>query len=252
MISGSRGSGTVFFANCCLQCVYCQNYEISQKGKGQEAGKEELAKIMLELQDKGVHNINLVSPTHYAPQTAAAVRSAKRQGLKLPIVYNTGGYDSLELLRELDGLIDIYLPDFKYWSADHAGKYSGADNYLEVARQGITEMFRQVGNIQLGGEGVAVKGLLVRHLVLPNDLSGSSSVLSFLSSLSHDIWISLMAQYSPQFKAGNFIELARPLTAGEYLAAVKAAEQLGLHNVYVQELESSAEFLPDFNKSDPF
>jgi putative pyruvate formate lyase activating enzyme len=206
----------------------------------------------LDLQEQEVHNINLVSPTHYAPQIAEALASAKRQGLKLPIVYNTGGYDSLELLRELDGLIDIYLPDFKYWDEANAVKCSGAENYPEVARQGITEMFRQVGNIKLNEEGVAVKGLLVRHLVLPNDLAGSEQVLGVLASLSKELWISLMAQYSPQYKAGGYHELARPLQPAEYEQVVEAAEKLGLENVYLQELDSKEMFLPDFKRADPF
>lgn len=252
LISGSRGSGTIFLANCCLKCVYCQNYEISQKGEGKEAGKEELAGIMLELQAKGAHNINLVSPTHYAPPIADALKSAKRQGLKLPVVYNTGGYDSIELLRELDGLIDIYLPDFKYWDNDNAVKYSRAENYPEVARQGITEMFRQVGNVALDEEGVAKKGLLVRHLVLPNGLADSAKILGFLAALSTELWISLMAQYNPRHRAKEHPELSRPLRPEEYRQAVAAAESLGLNNVYVQELASSEVFLPDFKKSDPF
>jgi putative pyruvate formate lyase activating enzyme len=242
LISGSRGSGTIFFANCCLKCVYCQNYEISQTGKGKETGIEALAKIMLELQEKKVHNINLVSPTHYAPQIADAVRLAKEQGLKLPIVYNTGGYDSLELLKQLDGLIDIYLPDFKYWDDEPARKYSQAENYPAVARAGIAEMFRQVGP----------KKLLVRHLVLPNNLAGTAKVLEFLASLSRDIRVSLMAQYSPQYRAGEYPELARPLTPAEYREAIAAAERLGLDNVYIQELASGEVFLPDFSRPDPF
>jgi putative pyruvate formate lyase activating enzyme len=252
LLSGSRGSGTIFFANCCLKCAYCQNYEISQSGMGDEVSGVRLAEIMLELQGKGVHNINLVSPTHYAPQIAAALISAKQQGLKLPIVYNTGGYDSLELLRELDGLVDIYLPDLKYWDAEPALQYSQAENYPDVARAGVAEMLRQVGNIVFDEEGVARKGVVVRHLVLPNGLAGSEKVLGFLAALSKELWISLMAQYNPQHRASEYPELARSLGSAEYRQAVAAAEQLGLNNVYVQELESSEVFLPDFKKVDPF
>jgi len=260
MISGTRGSGTIFFANCCLKCVYCQNYEISQLGtrdqgpgtRGEEVEAERLAEIMLELQAKGAHNINLVSPTHYAPQLINALKLAKQQGLKLPIVYNTGGYDSLELLRELDGLIDVYLPDFKYFGESAAQKYSGAGNYPAVARAGITEMFRQVGNIKLNDERVARSGLLVRHLVLPDNLAGTEAVLKWLAALSKELWISLMAQYSPQHRAAEFPELARRLRPEEYRQAVAQAEKLGLRNVYVQELASSETFLPDFNQADPF
>ena len=261
MISGSRGSGAVFFSNCCLQCVYCQNYEISQLGaryQGPGTGWEEtetgrLAEIMLELQAKGAHNINLVSPTHYGPQIIEALKSAKREGLKLPIVYNSGGYDSLELLQTLEGLIDIYLPDFKYWEADNAVKYSRAENYPAVARQGIAEMFRQVGNLEgIGGSGRGRRGILVRHLVLPNNLANSLAVLDFLAALSKDIWVSLMAQYSPRHRAKEFPELNRKLEPAEYQGVVDYAEKLGLHNLYTQELASSDVYLPDFKKVDPF
>lgn len=252
IISGQRGSGTIFFANCCLKCIYCQNHEISQIGQGSETEPDELVKMMLALQSQGAHNINLVSPTHYAPPIAEAIKLAKRQGLKLPIVYNTGGYDSLDLLRELDGLIDIYLPDFKYCSEGAARTYSGAGNYPEVARVGITEMFCQVGNIKLDDEGVARSGLLVRHLVLPDNLAGTGEVLAWLAGLSREIWISLMAQYSPQHLAAEFPELARCLRPEEYRQAVARAEELGLKNVYVQELASSETFLPDFKQEDPF
>ena len=253
LISGTRGSGTIFFANCCLKCVYCQNYEISQIGKGGTVNGEWAAGMMLELQAKGAHNINLVSPTHYAPQIADALALAKRQGLKLPIVYNTGGYDSLELLRELDGLIDIYLPDFKYWDNDNAIKYSRAENYPEVARQGIAEMFRQVGNLQgVGGSGTGSRGILVRHLVLPDDLANSLEILDFLAALSKDIWVSVMAQYSPQHCAGQYPELNRKLPPEEYQTVLDHAAKIGLHNLYTQELASSDVYLPDFNKEDPF
>jgi putative pyruvate formate lyase activating enzyme len=207
---------------------------------------------MLALQEQGVHNINLVSPTHYGVQLAEAIRSAKRQGLTVPVVYNTGGYDTVELLRELAGLVDIYLPDFKYWTDEPAVKYSGAENYPEVTRQGIAEMFRQVGNIELDHEGVARKGVLVRHLVLPNNLAESEKVLAFLAALSKKLWISLMAQYNPQHQAAAYPEISRPLRPAEYQAAVSAAEALGLENVYLQELASSELFLPDFKKDDPF
>lgn len=260
MISGRRGSGTIFFANCCLKCAYCQNYEISQLDKGKELGTprflsgqaEELGKMMLELQARSAHNINLVSPTHYAPQIMAALDLARGEGLTLPVVYNTGGYDSIDLLKELDGKIDVYLPDLKYFDETKAFKYSGAGNYVETARAGIDEMFRQVGNIQFNEEGVAVKGLLVRHLVLPNDLSDSEKALGFLASLSKDIWISIMAQYSPQFRASEFPELARKLKPEEYQKIISRAEKLGLHNLYVQDLLSSETYLPDFKSDTPF
>ena len=187
MISGARGSGTIFFSHCCLKCVYCQNYKISQKAEKaerDEKDEQELTGIMLELQDSGVHNINLVSPTHYGVQILEALKSAREQGLKLPIVYNTGGYDSIELIKEFKGLIDIFMPDLKYFDDEKAFKYSGVRNYVETAKAGIAEMFRQ-------------SDLLVRHLVLPNNLSDSFKVLDYLAALSKDLWVSLMAQYSP-------------------------------------------------------
>jgi putative pyruvate formate lyase activating enzyme len=257
VISGDRGSGTIFFAHCSLRCVFCQNFEISQ-GVGYEARDmryegEKLAEVMLELQGKGVHNINLVSPTHYAPQIARALDLARKKGLKLPIVYNTGGYDSLELLKELAGKVDIYLPDLKYFDDEKALKYSGAENYVETAKAGIEEMFRQVGNLQgVGSSGIGSRGILVRHLVLPDNLSNSFEVLDFLAALSKDMWISLMSQYSPQHRAGEFPELDRKLTPAEYQRVIDHAEKLGLHNLYVQELASSEVFLPDFGQNDPF
>lgn len=239
MISGKRGSGTIFFSHCCLKCVYCQNYEISQLADGREVGTDELAQIMLNLQDEGVQNINLVSPTHYGPQIIEALAIARERGLEIPAVYNTGGYDSIELLKALEGKIEIYMPDFKYYNNAAALKYSGAGNYAEVAKAGIAEMFRQAR-------------ILVRHLVLPNDLAGSEKGLDFLASLSKDIWVSIMAQYNPQYRAREFPELSRRLSLKEYQRVVDHAEAVGLHNLYVQELGSSETYLPDFNKEDPF
>lgn len=252
MISGRRGSGTIFFANCCLHCLFCQNYEISQGNSGREIEIEELAQIMLDLQNQAAHNINLVTPTHFAPQIVAALEIARQRGLKLPIVYNTGGYDSLELVRSLSGKIDVYLPDLKYASEEMAIKYSGAENYIEVAKAAVAEMFRQVGNIQLNKDKVAVKGVLVRHLVLPNGLAQSKKILDYLAELSKDIWLSLMSQYSPQYQAAQFPEIGRPLQAVEYKELVDYAEELGLHNIYIQELESQGVYLPDFKASQPF
>ncbi len=252
MISGRRGSGTIFFSHCSLHCAFCQNYDISQLGTGDEVSGERLAEMMLELQGRGVHNINLVSPTHYAPQIMEAAESARGQGLKLPLVYNTGGYDSIELLKELEGKIEVYMPDFKYFDDEKAFKYSGAENYVEVASEGIAEMYRQVGNIQFNEEGVAARGLLVRHLVLPGNLADSEKVLDFLTSLSKDIWVSIMAQYSPQYRAGEFPELSRRLRSDEYQGAVEHARKIGLHNCYVQDLLSSETYLPDFSRENPF
>ena len=243
-ISGEQGSGTIFFSHCSLRCVFCQNHEISQgQGTGDLGlGAAELAETMLGLQGKGVHNINLVSPTHYGPQIVEALAIAKNKGLKLPIVYNTGGYDSLELLKELNGEIDIYLPDLKYFSDENARKYSAAENYVATAKAAVAEMFRQVGP----------EKLIVRHLVLPNGLAHSFDVLDYVASLSKDIWVSIMAQYNPQHKAGKFPELDRKLLPAEYQDVVDHAEALGLRNLYVQELSSSDVFLPNFQAENPF
>ncbi len=243
-ISGTVGSGTIFFAHCSLRCVFCQNHEISQGEGGRGAGYEgeKLAQVMLELRDKGVHNINLVSPTHYGPQIIEALGLAKKKGLKLPIVYNTGGYDSLELLKELAGKIDIYLSDLKYFSNENARRYSEADKYVETAKAAVAEMFRQVG----------AEKLIVRHLVLPNGQAHSFEVLDYVASLSKDIWVSIMSQYSPQHHAKKFPELNRKLLPAEYQEVIDHAEELGLNNLYVQELSSSDVFLPNFQAEKPF
>jgi len=252
MISGNRGSGAIFFSHCSLRCLFCQNYDISQLAYGQETGRDELVRIMLNLQEQGVHNINLVSPTHYAPQILEALMLARQQGLKIPAVYNTGGYDSVELLEVLRGKIEIYMPDFKYFDNERAWKYSGAINYVEVARAGIAEMYRQVGNIKLDREGFAASGILVRHLVLPNNLADSKKVLDYLASLSKEMQVSIMAQYNPQFRALEFPELSRRLQLEEYKEVVRYAKKIGLHNLYVQDLISSETYLPDFKKENPF
>jgi len=242
MISGTRGSGAIFFTNCNMRCVYCQNYEISQNGHGNIKSKEELADIMLILQKKQCHNINLVSPTHFMPQILESIKIAIADGLKIPVVYNTNGYDSLELLKELDGMINIYMPDFKYSDNEMAKKYSGADNYVETAKAGIAEMLRQVGP----------RNLLVRHLVLPNRISGTFEVLDFLASIATDIRVSLMAQYSPQHKASQHKELNRKISALEYNETVEYLQNKGFENAYIQELISTDFYLPDFMSDEPF
>lgn len=252
MISGKRGSGTIFFSNCCLHCAFCQNYEISQLALGNEIEIEELARVMNKLEGQGAHNLNLVSPTHFAPQIISALDLARKKGMNLPVVYNTGGYDSIELLQELEGKIEIYMPDLKYGEDAKALKYSGAKNYPAVARAGIAEMFRQVGNIQFNREGVAVSGLLVRHLVLPNNLADSQKVLDYLASISKDLWVSIMAQYSPQHRAAEFPELSRRVSEEEYQEVLDYAQKIGLRNLYIQDLGSSETFLPDFKKENPF
>jgi len=252
VISGQLGSGTIFFTHCVLRCVFCQNYEISQAEKGAEASTEQLVEMMLALQRDGAHNINLVSPTQYGWQLKTALVEAKRAGLFLPVVYNTGGYDSLDLLLELSGLIDIYLPDLKYFNDERAARYSGGENYLAVATAGIREMHRQVGDIKLDQQGLAQKGVLVRHLVLPNNLADTKPALHFLRELSPKIWLSLMAQYIPQYRASEYPEINRQLLPEEYNPLLDYASELGLENVFIQDLNSAGQFLPDFSQTQPF
>jgi putative pyruvate formate lyase activating enzyme len=228
-LRGTRGSGTIFFTWCNLRCVFCQNWDISQKGCGREVTERELADIMLELQADGCHNINLVSPSHVVAQLIAAVDDAARRGLRLPLVYNTGGYDSPEALALLDGIVDIYMPDMKYGSSAIARKYSTARNYVEVNRAAVRQMHRQVGDLVLDQRGIAQRGLLVRHLVLPGNLAGTDAVIEFLAKqVSPNTYLNLMDQYRPCYRAGEYPEIARPPTAAEYRAALGAAQAHGL------------------------
>lgn len=254
-LSGTRGSGAIFFTGCNLRCVYCQNWQISRERSGvigSEMSVEKLAKQMWELQDQGCHNINLVSPSHIVPQILETLKLAKSQGLKIPIVYNTNGYDSVQVVRLLGGWVDIYLPDIKYSSDENALKYSGAKNYVKRNRAAIAEMFRQVGNLEVDDDGIARQGLIVRHLVLPNDIAGSYDSLKFLASLSKDIRVSIMAQYHPCYKASEYPELNRRIISAEYQKAIKMSEQFELRNVLGQELDSADIYLPDFRKDEPF
>jgi len=228
-LRGWRGSGTIFFSWCNLRCVYCQNWDISQKGVGRDVEPEELAGMMLELQAAGCHNINLVTPSHVVAQIVAAVYEAARHGLRLPIVYNTGGYDALDALALLDGIVDIYMPDMKYGDALLARRYSKVPNYVEVNQAAVREMHRQVGDLVLDEDGIAQRGLLVRHLVLPNGLGGTEAVLAFLAEqISPRTYLNLMDQYRPCYRADEYPELDRRVTAAEYAAALAAAAGLGL------------------------
>ncbi|MBU2550442.1 MAG: radical SAM protein [Proteobacteria bacterium] len=252
-ISGRRGSGTVFFSGCPLTCVFCQNHQISQQGRGRPVDDSELAEIMLDLQDRGAHNINLVSPTPWVPQILAALARARERGLNLPLVYNTGGFDSPAALKLLDGLIDVYLPDAKYADEEAADRYSGAENYPAVNRRALEIMHRQAGHLETDDRGLAVRGLLIRHLVLPGGLAGTDRVLADLAGrFGTGVWLSLMAQYRPCHRAAEFPELSRGLTEAEYDAALDAALDLGLENVFVQELDASETYLPDFETSEVF
>jgi putative pyruvate formate lyase activating enzyme len=229
VLRGWRGSGTIFFGWCNLRCVYCQNWDLSQRAAGQEVEPADLAAMMLELQAEGCHNVNFVSPSHVAAQIIAAVGIAARRGLRLPLVYNTGGYDSLEALQLLDGIVDIYMPDMKYGDSRFARKYSKVRDYVVANRQAVREMHRQVGDLEIDAQGLARRGLLVRHLVLPNDLAGTDEVLAFLAKeVSRDTYLNLMDQYRPCYRAGDYPEIARPLAREEYQAALASAARHGL------------------------
>lgn len=230
VLRGRKGSGTIFFSGCNLRCVYCQNWEISQKGVGREIQPEGLAAMMLELQAMGCHNINFVTPSHVVAQIIAAVNIATNNGLELPLVYNTGGYDSPEALRLLDGIIDIYMPDIKYGNSEQAHRFSHVRNYVEVNRVAIKEMHRQVGDLVTDDNGIAKRGLLVRHLVLPENISGTKTILEFLvEEVSADTCLNLMDQYRPCYRADENPPLGRAITSREFSRARARAVELGLH-----------------------
>jgi putative pyruvate formate lyase activating enzyme len=231
-LRGTRGSGTLFFSGCNLRCVFCQNWEISQKGVGRAVDPGELAAMMLDLQGQGCHNVNLVSPSHVVAQVIAAVAIATGQDLSVPVVYNTGGYDSPEALALLEGIVDIYMPDMKYGDTVAAHRYSHVRDYVAVNRAAVKEMHRQVGDLVLDEQGIARRGLLVRHLVMPGDISGTESVLRFLAEeISRDTSLNLMDQYHPCYRAGDNPPLDRPLTRQEYQRALACADRLGLHRL---------------------
>ena len=236
-ISGYRGSGTIFFTHCNLRCIYCQNYPISQLGHGEEVSPEELAQMMLTLQNWGCHNINLVTPSHVVAQFLESLLLAVERGLNIPIVYNSSGYDSLEALKLLDGVVDIYMPDLRYSDNEAGRKFSGVDDYVQVSRTAVREMHRQVGDLQLDREGVAIKGLLIRHLVLPNGWAGTKATMEFISrEISRGTYVSLMSQYFPAYKAVQNPQLNRRITKSEYEEAKKAMLQAGLENGWFQEI----------------
>lgn len=235
-ISGKNGSGTVFFSNCNLSCEFCQNYEISQEGLGKEISTERLAQIFLMQQSKGVHNINLVSPTSYAVQIIEAIKIAKKKGLKLPIIYNTNGYENIETIKLLKGYIDVYLPDLKYAQNDLAKKYSKIDNYFEIATSAIQEMRLQVGENEYDENGMIQKGIIIRHLILPNHTENTKQVLKWVKeNMTRDITISVMAQYFPTYKAKNIKDLNRGITKNEYKIIENFLYNLDIENGYLQE-----------------
>ncbi|MBA4417474.1 MAG: radical SAM protein [Syntrophus sp. (in: bacteria)] len=251
-ISGAGGSGNIFFASCNLRCIYCQNYQISHRMTGVEYSVEGLADIFFSLQEQGVHNINLVSPTPYVPFIVAAIREAKRRGLAIPFLYNSNAYENKETIRLLDGLIDIYLPDFKYWNQKIGSHLSDAEDYPRWAKAAIMEMKAQVGNLIIE-DGIAKRGLLVRHLVLPNNLAGSREVMGWIrENLGTETFLSIMSQYFPIFRVSAYPMLNRRITEQEYNNILSTVTEYGFENVYIQELESAPLFVPDFNREAPF
>ena len=248
-ISGIYGSGTIFFSNCNLSCVFCQNHQISQEGFGESISTARLSEIFLELQNKKAHNINLVTPTHYVPQIIEALDMAKKKGLIIPIVYNTNSIDSLETIKLLDGYIDIYLPDFKYYSDKFSLKYSNISNYSENVLSIISEMVRQVGEPKFSNSGLMLKGVIVRHLLLPGLLFDSKKVIDSIYNTFHNrVFISLMNQYTPSYKSTDYPEINKLLNPKVYDSLVDYAINLGVKNGFIQDSSSASEvFIPDFN-----
>jgi putative pyruvate formate lyase activating enzyme len=258
VLSGTRGAGNIFFGNCNLRCMFCQNHEISQNWKVENNNQityERLAAIMIDLQNRDCHNIGLVSPTHFSAQILKSIYMATQQGLHLPIIYNSNGYDSVEILKLYEDVVDIYLPDFKYGNDTYAKKYSRVDNYFECTGAAIKEMFNQVGDELVYEEGVVVRGLIIRHLVLPNGLAETEKVLKFIAEeLSPKVHISLMSQYYPANKANTEPLLSRSLRISEYEKAIELMDKYGLHNGWIQEMESTDSYRPQFNqdRENPF
>lgn len=248
-ISGMNGSGTIFFSNCNLSCKFCQNYEISQLGKGHEIAIEELASIMVKQQEAGVHNINLVTPTMYVYQIIEAIKIARKNGLNIPIIYNSNGYENVETIKALKGYIDVYLPDLKYYSNEIAVKYSKAPNYFEIASKAILEMISQVGEPIFDEDGMIKKGVMIRHLVLPNHIQNSKNVLKWIKeNIPEEIYIDVMAQYFPTYKAKEDELINRKLTKREYREIEKYFYLLDFKNGYMQELgEHEEEYVPKWD-----
>lgn len=246
-ISGTNGSGTVFFSGCNLKCVFCQNYDISQKYIGKEISIEKLSNIYLKLQQMGAHNINLVNPTHYAMQIKKSLEISS--SLKIPVIYNTNAYETINVLKKIDGMVDVYLPDFKYIEESTALRYSGVQNYFEAAAEAIKEMYRQVGGPVFDENGLITRGLIIRHLILPGLSRESMKILDYIKdNFPEDIYISLMSQYTPCFNAENYPEINRRITRSEYDRVLNHFFKLGFENGYVQERESaSCEYIPEFD-----
>ena len=250
-ISGENGSGTVFFSGCSLKCVFCQNYALSHENHGKEVSVEELSNIFLKLQDKKAHNINLVTPTHFVPQIIEAIKLARANGLIVPIVYNSSGYESVETIKMLNGYIDVYLPDFKYFSNELAKKYSRVSDYFENATAAVCEMFKQVGEFLLDENGMIKRGMVIRHLILPGCTEDSKMVIDHIYELFRDkIFISIMNQYTPLKTVEKFPEINRKVTDEEYDDVVDFALSLGIENAFIQEGGAAEEsFIPNFDLS---
>lgn len=251
-ISGKNGSGTVFFSNCNLKCVYCQNYKISHLGFGKEISISHLADIFLSQQERGANNINLVTPTMYVPHIISAIKIARSKGLSIPIIYNSSGYESIDTIKSLSGYIDVYLPDFKYYFSDIAKKYSNVENYFEIASSAILEMYKQVGDPVFDSNGIIKRGMIIRHMILPNNVENSKMVLKWINdNLSNKVYISVMAQYFPTYKACEYPEINRKITAEELDLVWDYASSLGFENGFIQELgEHEEEYVPDFDLSE--
>jgi len=233
---GTGGSGTIFFSNCGLRCVFCINWDVSIKGGGKNASIEDLARMMLKLQDMGVHNINIVTPTHYSAHVLLALDIAASKGLRLPLVYNTCGWERPEILEKLDGIVDIYLPDFKYWDSQNAARFSsGAQGYPEITKKALLEMHRQVGVAKPAADGLMYRGLMIRHLVMPNRVSGSKEIIEWIAqNLPADTCVNIMSQYRPMYRAAEYPEISRPITRQEYEEVTTHARELGLTNLNIQ------------------
>ncbi len=245
-ISGGNGSGTVFFSNCNLNCIYCQNYEISQEGKGKEISVEELADIFIKQQNRKAENINLVTPTSYTLQIIEAIKIAKQKGLSIPIIYNTNGYEKVETLKLLEGYVDVYLPDLKYYDDEIGKRYSKVEKYFEIAVKAIKEMYRQVGSPKLDERGMIKSGLMIRHLVLPNNIENSKKILRWIKeNIDENVYVDIMAQYFPTYKAKESKELNRKLTKEEYKEIEEYVYDLNIKNGYMQDLgEHEEEYVP--------
>ena len=251
-ISGKNGSGTVFFSNCNLKCIYCQNYKISQEDFGKEVSVQHLADIFISQQNKGANNINLVTPTVYVDSIIKALKIARGKGLRIPIIYNSSGYENIDTIKKLNGYIDVYLPDFKYMIDELGIKYSNVKDYHKIAKEVILEMYNQVGNVKLDKNGIIKKGIIIRHLILPNNVENTKLVLKWIKETFDDnVYISVMAQYFPTNKSIYYEELNRKINKDEYKEVENYLYELDLYNGYIQELgEHEEEYVPNFDLSE--